>query len=249
MLVDYFDYLLRIEEYCEKFKSLITRVYFNAGKEQTCKTDNVCFTPYYQELFLPIKTSHKLLPIIGMTKYSYKTITETFINELENKDALKNLGVFQSTVEAIKSIFIGLQQEITVFVAMFSYEEKERINEAIHNYFEGCNYSCVAMSVSAVESRLLKLMCQGCPEAKSDLDKLTLGQLINEYVNHKEKYKKVVPKVHEPLLDICNTYRTFSVHPKEVKITNGMATSILNLSIHFLIGDETQPQKSKSVIA
>ena len=243
MLVDYFDYLLRIEEYCDNFKSLITTVYFHAGKEKICKTDNVCFTPYYQELFLPIKTSYKLLPIIGMTKYSYKTITETFINGLENKDALNNLEVFQSTVDAIKSIFVLLQQERKVFISMFSFEEKERINEALHNYFECCNYSCVAMSVSAVESRLLKLMFQGCPEAKNDLEKLTLGQLISEYVNHKDKYKKVVPKVHEPLLDLCNTYRTFSVHPKEVKITNGMATSILNLSIHFLVDDKTQPQK------
>jgi hypothetical protein len=63
---------------------------------------------------------------------------------------------------------------------------------------------------------------------------LTLGQLIKEYTDHKEKYDNVIPKKHEALLDYCNTYRVFSVHPKKEKITRAIATSILCMTCNFL---------------
>ena len=67
-----------------------------------------------------------------------------------------------------------------------------------------------------------------------------------EYVENKETYKKVVPVRHEPLLELCNTYRRFSVYPKKQKITGMLAASILSLSIEFLIDPDTKPEVTKT---
>ena len=142
----------------------------------------------------------------------------------------------------VKLGFRITSNELSAICSAFDDEEKERMNEAIHDYFEGCNYSCVAMSVSAAESRLLKLMCLASPDSKVELEKKTLGQLIYEYVTNKDNYKNVVPEKHEPLLQLCNTYRTFSVHPKKQRITGRLATSILNLAIEFLTDQDTRPK-------
>jgi len=69
---------------------------------------------------------------------------------------------------------------------------------------------------------------------------LTLGQLINEYLDNKEKYGKIIPKKYEPLLEYCNTYRIFSVHPKKEKINKSVATSILHMTFQFLLDKELQ---------
>ena len=89
------------------------------------------------------------------------------------------------------------------------------------------------MSVSAIEFRLLSLMTYGNPEAK--LEQLTLGQLIREYLDNKKKYSNVIPKKHEPLLNHCNVYRIFSVHPKREEINKPIANSILNMTFMFLL--------------
>jgi len=51
--------------------------------------------------------------------------------------------------------------------------------------------------------------------------------------------------VIEPLLQLCNTYRTFSVHPKKLKIKPTLAGSILNLSIEFLTDQDTKLEAVK----
>ena len=122
------------------------------------------------------------------------------------------------------------------------------MNEAFHCEFERCRYSTVAMSVSAAESRLLKLMCLARPEFENALDEKTLGQLVWEYVNNKEKYKNVVPEKHEPLLQLCNVYRIFSVHPKRETITQGMTSSILQLTLGFLQDSSTRPEAVKDTL-
>jgi len=89
------------------------------------------------------------------------------------------------------------------------------------------------MSVSAIEFRLLSLMTSTCQDAR--LERMTLGQLINEYLNNKDKYRRIIPEKHEPLLEHCNTYRIFSVHPKKERINKSVATSILHMTFQFLL--------------
>ena len=117
------------------------------------------------------------------------------------------------------------------------------MNEAIHNYFEGCTYSCIAMAVSAVESRLLKLMSIVNPEVANELGNKPFGSLISEYTDNKKVYKLIVPKRHESLLELCNEYRILSVHPKRKVIRKTILNSIFNLSLEFLTDAETNPER------
>ena len=167
-------------------------------------------------------------------------------SDLEDPLKTKDLNDFNHFLEGLRIGFSKISEEVACICSSFDSEEKERMNEAIHTFREGCNYSCVAMSVSAAESRLLKLMCLARPDSERELEKKTLGQLIYEYVNNKDSYKNVVPEKHEPLLQLCNTYRTFSVHPKKQKITSRLATSILNLAIEFLTDQDTKPEVVKA---
>ncbi len=165
---------------------------------------------------------------------------------LEDSAKVMSRKNFNLHFDVLKSSLSLVKHEMLPFCSSFDAEERERINEAIHDYFENCNYSCVAMSVSAVESRLLKLMGLTNPDRILRLEDMTLGQLITEYTQNKEAYKNVVPKKHEPLLQLCNTYRIFSVHPKKEEVSSGIASSILNLSLAFLTDTNTKPETVKS---
>ena len=92
------------------------------------------------------------------------------------------------------------------------------------------------MAVSAIEFRLLSLMMSKSPDSK--LSELTLGLLIREYLDNQEKYGRVIPKNHKHLLEHCNVYRVFSVHPKQQKITRASANSIINMTFGFLLDDK-----------
>ena len=133
----------------------------------------------------------------------------------------------------MKKAFRRAKNEIREAISNLNPEEIDRLNEAIHCFLEGCFYSSVAMSVSAIEFRLFSLMVSMCPDSK--LEELTLGQLIREYLDNKQKYGSVIPKKHEPLLEHCNTYRIFSVHPKKEEINKPIASSILNMTFLFLL--------------
>jgi len=67
-------------------------------------------------------------------------------------------------------------------------------------------------------------------------------------LDDKQKYGSVIPKKHEPLLDHCNTYRIFSVHPKKEEINKPIASSILNMTFLFLL-DKKLVQKAKKLEA
>lgn len=167
-------------------------------------------------------------------------------NALQIPRDIPKLEDFRVHLYYIKSAFLLAGEEILNLCSAFDDEEKMRINEAIHNYLEDCNYSCVAMSVSAVESRLVKLMCLVSPDSKQKLENKTLGQLVAEYLSNKSKYRNVVPNKHDHLLQLCNTYRIYSVHPKKERIKPTVAGSILTLAIEFLTDEDTKPEAVKA---
>ena len=247
MLIDYISSLESAMGLCKDFEKRALDIYFEGGSKEKSNIDNFVWTPIYQELFQPIKRCVQLCQILGLNP---RLLTESlFFNiasDLEIPRSTNDLTTFKRNVSVITSGFKMLHNEASAICSAFDEEEKERINEAIHNHLEGCNYSCVAMSVSAVESRLLKLMCIVSPDSEGDLEKKTLGQLIVEYIDNKSKYKNVVPGKHEHLLGLCNTYRTFSVHPKKQRITGRLAGSIFNLAIEFLTDPDTKPEAIKA---
>lgn len=247
MAINYFSNFEQAEELCDKFKEYVFDFFFEKGQKKESILPNFVWTLPYVEKYEPIKACVELCRILRLS--SLNDYGPTFFkraSDLQNPRATKTFQMFELYLNVVRAGFKIARTEVSAFCSSFDEEEKERMNEAIHNHFEGCNYSCVAMSVSAAESRLLKLMCLVNPDSKQELEKKTLGQLIFEYVNSKDEYKNIVPEKHEPLLQLCNTYRTFSVHPKKQKITGMIASSILNLAIEFLVDQDTKPEVVKA---
>jgi len=139
-------------------------------------------------------------------------------------------------IREVKDLFQLIEDDLNSKIELLSDNEEKRLNEAFNCYIQELNYSSVIMSVSSIESRLFSLMYT--QSANEKLKNLTLGQLIKEYVNDKNTYNNIISRKHEPLLEYCNTYRIFSVHPKEEKITRSNATAILCMTCSFLFDKE-----------
>lgn len=250
MATDHLSNLLKAPDLCLGFQRFVANVFFQKGIGKVPIMPNFCWAMPYQEQFRPIKSCIKLCEILRLPSCgSSGSVFYRAASSLENPREITNWGSFMTSMNVVRSTFVTARDEILAFCSSFDEVEKERMNEAIHCYFEDCNYACVAMSVSATESRLLKIMCLASPESKKALEEKTLGELIKEYLNNKTKYKSLVPKKHEHLLQLCNTYRIFSVHPKEEKIDPSQASLILNLTILFLTDQNTKLEAIKAKLS
>jgi hypothetical protein len=247
MLVDYLSNIKNVPELCDRLESDVLKFFFKDGGKNESDIDNYPWTSLYRSAFAPIWACVQLCELLKLEVLrSHQREILLSANALQIPRDIPKLEDFRVHLYYIKSAFLLAGEEILNLCSAFDDEEKMRINEAIHDYFEDCTYSCVAMSVSAVESRLLKLMCLVSPDSKQKLEKKTLGQLVNEYLKNKSKYKTVVPNKHDHLLQLCNTYRIFSVHPKKQKIKLTVASSILTLAIDFLTDQDTKPEVVKA---
>ena len=251
MFIDYIGHLENLSDKCEDFKKRITYIYFASGKRQKSNQDYYCETVVYQDYFAPIKQCVELVTLLkprGFTQDNMHTLTST-IGDLEDSGKVDTLKFWILNYDIIKSFSLMVEKEMRSNFSSFDSQERARINEAMHTCLEGCNYSCVAMSVSAVESRLYKLMTLAKPDSAGNLNKMTLGQLIKEYSENEGLYHNIVPDKHHALLTLCNTYRIFSVHPKKEEVSGSIATSILNLSITFLSDPDSTPESVKTKLA
>jgi len=228
-----------VEYLCDRFEEEILNRFFASGESEKASDDQYFYTPIFQQLFNPIE---HVIDACGVFNIKAITENEDFIGERVYglKDRSWPRDTFKMLVGDIKSAFSIARDEIEHLCSILDETETSRINEAIHDFFEGCYYSSVAMSVCAIESHLLKLMLCVRPEEEEKLENMTLGQLIREYIDNKEQYNNIIPKKHEPLLDLCNVYRIFSVHPKKEEIKKEQASAILKLSILFLKDEEMQ---------
>jgi hypothetical protein len=91
------------------------------------------------------------------------------------------------------------------------------------------------MAASAIEFRLLDFMKQLTPQAAAELDELPLGALIKWCLNKEKPYANKLPERHRPLLELCNEFRIFSVHPKTQMISHNEAISVINLAFAFIL--------------
>lgn len=246
MFMDYISSLENGPSLCDTFEQSIQTIFFNKGQAEKSSDPDFVSSRVYRSYFEPIKACVELCQILKLQFQNFEYEFYNSASSLEKPENTRNLKKLGLNLRAVRLGFKIVGKEVSAFCSAFDEEEKERVNEAIHTFREGCNYSCVAMSVCAVESRLIKLMSLVSPQSEQELEKKTLGQLIFEYDTNKEKYKNVVPKKHEPLLDLCNVYRTFSVHPKKQKIKPTLASSILTLTIEFLTDQDTKPEIVKA---
>jgi len=253
MAIDYLGCLGRAEEVTNLFEQMVDHIYFAQGTVETCKYPNYWELPTYQQNFVPLKACVDMCRILRTEFYitpEAQILVYEYAADLDghsmHSKLLEQRGYFKRAVELVRGGFRLKKDEISSFCSAFDEEEKQRVNEAIHSHLERCDFSCIAMSVSAVESRLLKLMCLAHPDSKPKFDKMTFGQLLQEYANDPRKYSDIVPAEHTHLLTLSNDYRIFSVHPKGRKITPQVATAIFNLSLEFLIDNQMRPDSVKT---
>lgn len=162
------------------------------------------------------------------------------INELDNSLRMGHKDGIKSNLMSIKAYFSGSenyspQRELIKKLILLNDDEKNRLNEAFNCYVNDFYYSTIVLSVSAVESRLFTIM--NFINDSKNIDKLTLGGLITEYLKNEETYNKIIPQKHLQLLHYCNTYRVLSVHPKKERITKSNATAILSMTCSFLFDE------------
>jgi len=242
-LMNYLFLLVEMDKQCEELRKRALSFFpgptiLGAYPEITTSTW-YCYTPYYRQIFEPIKRLVEVCDIFGI---HHLEINKDFllekVSDLEDPEKVKSRSFVNSTIDEIKTVFAEIKTEAYEITKALDSIKQRRLSEALHCFLERCYYSSIIMSVSAVESKLLDLMKRAIPEKSRYLDKLTLGQLLYEYLDHETEYGHVIPEKHKPLLELCNTYRVFSAHPKEEKITSRVATSILNLTFEFLTDKE-----------
>ncbi|ATZ61366.2 MAG: hypothetical protein BME93_04610 [Methanosarcinales archaeon Met12] len=240
-MIDYLEHIQNMEKSCEDFKEDTLQNFFKGGlglDSPIAYNAYFCFTPRYRQRFDVIKKVVEISDIFGIKRLeANKEVLRVHISFLGDPEHATKKN-FKDSIDLIKDIFSKAKDEIEEKISLLAAVEKERLNEAIHCFLERCYYSTVAMSVSAIEFRLLNLLKSVKPDSK--LEGLTLGQLIGEYQENKEKYGNIIPKEHRPLIELCNVYRIFSVHPKKEKINRQTAVSVLNLAFKFLLDERTK---------
>ena len=231
-MINYFYDLKHLHKGILLFKKAISEWAFN--KKGKAILYFYCFAPRYKQEYDRIESSFLLCEFLDIEEFQDNiSYVKDVLNHLKNPEMIQTKEKFENFLHGLSSVILECKRIVDAKLQFFNSEEKERLNEAIHCFKEECYYSSVAMSVSTIEFRLLGLMKKANPEA--NLGKLTLGQLIGEYLDNKQSYQQCIPTKHEDFLNLCNTYRIFSVHPKKEKINKRVCNSILNLTFEFLL--------------
>lgn len=154
---------------------------------------------------------------------------------------------FKKNLENLIKVLSKTDQLISVRLRNLQRIECIRIEEAMDSIQHDCTLASVVMAVSAVEYRLHKLMQKKSRKLyRKEFENRTLGGIIElfrkgstAYTDAKyQKFKKVLPDKHSHLMEILNTYRIFSAHPKEEEISYQTAKSILSFSCILLVDPE-----------
>lgn len=252
MLLDYLTSLADMPSYCGNFREWALRTFFTTksqGGQQRSDTPgetwmyygHFCYEPEYQRHLEMIKRCIQICHVFNIAKL---TAMQPLLLErayaLGRPEIVKNRKDFEANIDAISAGFASEGFPIAGMIRQLHSTEGERMLEAVHGLFEGCRMSAVAMAVSAIEFRLVDFMKQLKPDA--DIEKLTLGSLIQECLDTDKPYSKKLPDRHRGLLELCNKLRIFSVHPSTTMIGQNEALSVVNLAFSFIL----DPQMRKA---
>ncbi|MDD2777338.1 MAG: hypothetical protein PHI16_00395 [Methanocellales archaeon] len=206
-----------------------------------------CYYPHYRKRFDLLKGITEICDMFGVKHLEEnKNALRGHIQRLNDPAHLSERSKFEENISFVKNIFQVSEKEIIERLSVLSPTETKRLDESLHCYLEGCNNSTVAMAVCAIEYRLLALM-KSTQSKGTQIDDMTLGQLMKEYLDNKEKYGNIIPKRHEPLLELCNTHSIFSVHPKKETITRPVTITVLSSTLDFLLDPELIKTPKESV--
>ena len=243
--INYIESLRRIGDLCDRLKEDTVKNYYS-DQDSTSNT-YFCYYPHYRQRFDLIKRISEICDMFGVKHLEEnKNTLLGCIRKLNDPRYLAERKEFEGNIDSVKNIFQYSEKEINDKLSFLSPIETKRLDEAIHCYFEGCNTSTVAMAFSAIESRLLYLIKSAQPK-ETQLDEMTLGNSISEYLDNKEKYNDIIPKRHEPLLELSNTYEIFSVHPKKETIARAITITALSSTLDFLLDPELIETPKESV--
>jgi hypothetical protein len=236
--IDYLDWVSEIDAWCDQYKEDILKAFFWDNKTNKPLEKPLhslaSLTPRYRKGLDGLTRFIEVWDIMGIPNLEIaKQNIRISIHLIDSP--LITRHTFENMIDSIIHDFIPIKGSVKEATSRLQPIEKERLDEAIHCYFEGCNYSVVAMSVCAIESRLLALMkSASTSEECKELDELPLGALIRRYLSE-DRYRQLIHKKHRPLLELCNTYRVFSVHPKPETVPKSTSDAILRLAISFLL--------------
>jgi len=157
-----------------------------------------CYTPLYRDFFDGLKRIIEICDIFGISglERTKGKLTQAAA-DLTNPQTVRDWAAFVDRVDFIKQAFTDAKPSIEQVVSQLAPEEVARLDEAIHDALEGCNYSATAISVTAIEFRLLRLMKRKTGGAS--LEGLTLGQLVSKALSD-PAYSGLIPDKHKPLL-------------------------------------------------
>jgi hypothetical protein len=197
-------------------------------------------TPLYLSTYKALIGVIEISDLVGIKQLELiKPQLHKIIHELQTAQVVSNYNKLVYRLNIIRNWFSSVQSELAERVSRLDNEEKYRLDDAIHCFFEDCNLSSAIMAISAVENRLLRLLIKGNPAEQDTLESLTLGQLISQYLKNKQRYAGTVPERHHELLNLCNKYRIYAVHPKGQEISRNIAGAILRLTFEFLMDEKT----------
>ncbi len=240
MLIDYLSCLENVAASSKNFKDAVKKTYFS----NSAVPEDYCRSSRYLELLHPLEACVRTCDEITLKSWpSYRDPLKTALADLVNPKSVKTLEQFESRVNAVIDGFLKLYPEIKEFCTAFDADEKVRFNEALHNLLEQCSYSCILMSIGAVESRLMKLMKVVRPDLSEEIDRFTPGRVLMEYNNQVKEYHNIVLPQYESLLKIGQKYRLLSVNADKDNLTQPIARSVFHLTMTFLTNPEMQPRE------
>lgn len=222
-----------------------------------------CFPKEKNEHFFGHTYSYKLKTFLSFLSfykdlYDFLDIQPNFTDGLiriyhliSNPELNRTPDQFKKNFERLKKELTHTDHQIFHKLQLISKKECFRLFESMKSLNTDCNYAAVVMSVSATENRLHKLLRDANSKLyREEFERTTLGGIIElfrrdtRYKDRKyDKFKKILPDKHKPLIEILNTYRIFSAHPKEEKISNQTAKAIVSFS--FLLLTDTSLKSKK----
>ena len=144
MLIDYLSSIENAPKLCDEFEMRVLKYLFKDGQANDSNTLNYCWTSVYRTAFTPIGACVQLCELLkpAVLRPYEKNVLEA-ASSLQIPRDIPKLEDFKLNLNFVRLAFRAAEKEISNFCSAFDDEEKRRINEAIHNHFEDCNWTIV----------------------------------------------------------------------------------------------------------
>lgn len=250
MLRGYFSLIKNFKENIEELRKFANE-YYDGKKDSEKEIEivrQILHTKRFSEPIYNLILVNKILDLLEIDESLPHNI-EIFTDLLKNPITMRNIN---NGLDLISNVFDENKDDIFKEIEKLSFEEQIRLEEGIYTLYNGCFFSSIAMSTSALESRLFEILKRKNEDGlkgysyKGEIERLTLGDLSGIYLQHKKEFNNIIPEKHERILETCNQIRIFAVHPKKEYLNKKDARAILNQVFSFLLDERCRIKKNKS---